>query len=424
MIVVIGLWTFLRAWLLGSTTIALENLALRHQLLVLQRSVGRPRLSRWDRIFWVSLSRLWASWRSSLVIVQPATVLAWHRQGFRLYWRWTSRPNPVGRPRLDAELRDPIRRMARENPTWGRRRIRAELALLGYEVAELTVAKYMHRTSPRPSPTWRAFLTAHARDIVAIDFFVVPTITFHLLFVFVVLRHHRRELLHVNVTDHPSAVWTARQVIEAFPEETGLKYLLRDRDSIYGEAFTRRVDHMGFRQVTTAPRAPWQNPFAERVIGSIRRECLDHVIILSGAHLCRVLRAYLAYYNTARPHQSLGWVAERECHTIPSPGSDNDASLNTERTDADRAQCLAELRLRSLCRSETSSANSAVRAAGPPEDALDPDAVKPGNAAPSAAAEEVPDTSGDHGRIALAEAARPEHHHLLVEPRGIGKHWR
>jgi putative transposase len=197
-------------------------------LLVLQQSAGRSRLAQGDRIFWVWLSRLWASWRSSLVIVQPATVLAWHRTGFRLYWRWKSTPNPVGRPRLDPELRDLIRRMARENPTWGRRRIRAELALLGYEVAELTVAKYMHRTSPRPSPTWRAFLAAHARDIVAVDFFVVPTLTFRLLFVFVVLRHDRRELIHVNVTDHPS-----------------------------GEAFTRRVDHMGIRQVITAPRAPW-----------------------------------------------------------------------------------------------------------------------------------------------------------------------
>jgi putative transposase len=207
---VMGLRTFLRAVFSGSAAIALENMALRHQLLVLQRSAGRPRLSQGDRIFWVCLSRLWASWRSSLVIVQPATVLAWHRTGFRLYWRWKSRPNPVGRPSFDAELRDLIRRMARENPTWGRRRIRAELALLGYEVAELTVAKYMRRTSPRQAPTWRAFLTAHARDIVAIDFFVVATITFHLLFVFVILRHHRRELLHVNVTDHPSAVWTAR----------------------------------------------------------------------------------------------------------------------------------------------------------------------------------------------------------------------
>jgi putative transposase len=271
MIVVIGLWTFLRAWLLGSTPIALENLALRHQLLVLQRSVVRPRLSRWDRILWVWLSRVWTDWRSSLVIVQPATVLAWHRRGFQLYWRWRCRAPSVGRPRLDPELRHLIRRMARENPTWGRRRVQAELALLGYTVAELTVAKYMQRTAPRPSPTWRAFLATHAREIIAVDFFLVPTLTFRLLFVFVALRHDRRELIHVNVTDHPTAGWAARQLIEAFPEETAPKYLLRDRDAIYGEVFTRCVAQMGIRQVTTAPRAPWQNPFVERVIGSIRR---------------------------------------------------------------------------------------------------------------------------------------------------------
>jgi putative transposase len=167
MILLSSVWTFCRAVLFGSAAIALENLALRHQLLVLQRSVVRPRLSRWDRVFWVWLSRVWASWRSNLVIVQPATVLAWHRQGFRLYWRWKSRAKPVGRPRLAPELRQLIRRMARENPTWGRRRIRAELALLGYEIAELTVAKYMRRTALRPSPTWRTFMDTHLRDLVA-----------------------------------------------------------------------------------------------------------------------------------------------------------------------------------------------------------------------------------------------------------------
>ena len=300
-----GLWTFLRALSTGAADVALENLALRHQLLVLQRSVGRPRLSRWDRIFWVWLSRLWTGWRTTLVIVRPATVLAWHRRGFQLYWRWKSRPTPIGRPPLDAELRTLIRRMARENPTWGRRRIQAELTLLGYEVADLTVAKYMHRTAPRPSPTWRIFLAAQARDIVAVDFFLVPTLTFRLLFVFVVLRHDRRELVHLNVTDHPTAAWTARQIIETFPEETAPKYLLRDRDAIYGEAFARCMATMGIRQVITAPRAPWQNPFVERVIGSIRRECLDHFFILSEAHLRGLLRAYSVYYNTARLHQSL-----------------------------------------------------------------------------------------------------------------------
>jgi putative transposase len=320
MIFVIGLWTFLRAMLVGSAAVAIENLALRHQLLVLQRSVDRPRLSRWDRILWVWLSRVWVGWRSTLAIVQPATVLAWHRQGFRLYWRWKSRPNPVGRPRLDAELRDLIRRMARENPTWGRRRIRAELALLGYAVAELTVAKYMHRTAPRPSPTWRAFLATHAREIIAVDFFLVPTLTFRLLFVFIGLRHDRRELIYVNVTDHPTAHWAARQLIEAFPEETAPKYLLRDRDAIYGEIFTRCVDTMGIRQVITAPRAPWQNPFVERVIGSIRRECLDHFLILNETHLYRLLRAYVAYYNAVRPHQALDNNSPQPRDIDPPPG--------------------------------------------------------------------------------------------------------
>jgi putative transposase len=260
MVLVMGLGTFLRAVFSGSAAIARENMALRQQLLVLQRSAGRPRLAQGDRIFWVWLSRLWASWRSSLVIVQPATVLAWHRKGFRLYWRWKSRPNPVGRPTLDAELRDLIQRMARENPTWGRRRIRAELALLGYEVAELTVAKYMHRMSPRPSPTWRVFLTAHARDIVAIDFFLVPTLTFRLLFVFVMLRHERRELLHLNVTDHPTATWTARQIVEAFPDDSAPRFLLRDRDAVYGEEFARRVKSMGISEVPPPRARPGRIP--------------------------------------------------------------------------------------------------------------------------------------------------------------------
>jgi putative transposase len=277
MILAIGLWSFVRALAGGSAAVAVENMALRHQLAVLQRSVTRPRLSRWDRIFWVWLAQLWTGWRASLVILQPATVLAWHRQGFQLYWRWKSKTNPVGRPRLDAEIGHLIRRMARENPTWGRRCIQAELALLGYEVAELTVAKYMHRTSSRPSPTWRAFLAAHARDLVAVDFFLVPTLTFRLLFVFLLLRHDRRELVHVNVTDYPSAVWTARQVIETFPEETAPKYLLRDRDAIYGEAFSRCVDTMGIRRVITAPRAPWQNPFVAHAARPRSADPVRHV---------------------------------------------------------------------------------------------------------------------------------------------------
>jgi putative transposase len=306
MILLAGLWTFFRALFIGSAAVALENVALRHQLLVMQRSVSRPRFRRWDRAFWVCLSRVWRCCRSSLLIVQPATVLAWHRQGFRLYSRWRSRSAPVGRPMIGAPLRMLIRRMARENPTWGRRRLQAELHLLGYDVAELTIAKYMRRPRPSPSPTWRTFLETHLREIVAIDFFVVPTLTYRLLFAFIVLRHDRCELLHVNVTDHPTATWTAQQIVETFPDETASRYLLRDRDAIYGDAFVRRVDRMGMRQVLIAPHAPWQNPFAEQVIGSIRRECLDHFVVLNEQHLRRLLRAYLVYYNTTRPHQALG----------------------------------------------------------------------------------------------------------------------
>jgi transposase InsO family protein len=305
MIVVLGVWAFVRTLLGNSASVSLENVALRHQLAILQRSVPRPRLRRRDRLLWVAFSQLWANWRASLLIVQPATVLAWHRQGFQLYWRWKSRHRSVGRPPLDLELRTLIRRMARENPTWGRRRIQAELRFLGYEVAELTVAKYMRRTSPRPSSTWRTFLEEHIGEIVAIDFFVVPTLTFHLLFGFLVLRHNRRELVHVNVTDHPTAAWAAHQLVESFPEETAPEYLLRDGDAIYGDAFVRRVKVLGMSEVLIAPRAPWQNPFAERVIGSIRRECLDHVIVINERHLRRLLRTYLAYYNATRPHQSL-----------------------------------------------------------------------------------------------------------------------
>lgn len=203
MIFVLGIWAFVRALLVSSAAVSLENIALRHQLAVLQRSVRRPRFRRRDRIFWLWLARLWAGWRASLVIVQPATLLAWHRHGFQLYWRWKSRRRSVSRPPLDLELRTLIRHMSQENPTWGRRRIQAELRFLGYEVAELTVTKYMRRPSPRPSSTWRAFLKAHIGEIVAIDFFVVPTLTFQLLFGFLILRHDRRELVHVRLTTPP-----------------------------------------------------------------------------------------------------------------------------------------------------------------------------------------------------------------------------
>lgn len=295
----------LRSLFRSQAELAAENLALRQQLAVLQRQSKRPRLRKRDRIFWVWLSKFWMGWRSVLLIVQPDTLVGWHRQDFRLYWRWKSRAAKAGRPRIEAEIRKLIRRMSLENPTWGTLRIRSELRLLGYTVAKSTVDTYRIRHRKPPSQTWRTFLDNHVRDIVAIDFFTVPTATFRILFAFVILRHHRHMVVHFNVTAHPSAEWTAQQIIEAFPYDETPRYLIRDRDSIYGEFFRCRVTNMGAEQVVIAYRPPWQSPYVERIIGSIRRECLSHFIVLNERHLLRILRAYFDYYHYARAPLSL-----------------------------------------------------------------------------------------------------------------------
>jgi putative transposase len=209
MILLRGVWCVLRLLLLPRSQLVLENLALRQQLAVLRRSAPRPKLRPRDRVFWVWLSRCWAGWKDALVIVSPATVVGWHRQGFRLWWRWKSRGRP-GRPRIDPVLRRLIRRLSHENSLWGAPRIQAELRLLGCDVAESTVAKYRVRPSRPPSPTWRSFLANHADSLASVDFFVVPTATFRLLYGFLVLRHDRRRLVHFNVTAHPTADWVAR----------------------------------------------------------------------------------------------------------------------------------------------------------------------------------------------------------------------
>jgi putative transposase len=296
---------FLRAFVVSRAALAAENLALRHQLSVLEQSVKRPKLCPRDRRFWVWLSRLWPNWRSVLRIVQPDTVLKWHKMGFKLYWRWKSTPKTVGRPPIDKDIRDLIRRMARENPLWGAPHICSELHLLGYEVAQATVAAYMPKTRTPPSQTWRTFLDNHIHDIVAIDFFTVPTLTFRVLYGFLVLRHDQRVVVHFNATEYPTAQWAAQQIVEAFPFEEAPRFLLRDRDGIYGAHFQQRVRHMGIEEVVIAPCSPWQNPYAERMIGSLRRELLDHVIVLNEAHLCRLVTSYLDYYHTVRPHLSL-----------------------------------------------------------------------------------------------------------------------
>ena len=296
---------FVRGIVKGRAALALENLALRQQLAVLERSVKRPSLHQCDRILWVCLSRLWKDWRTCLMLVQPATVIAWHRQGFKLYWRWKSRNAKPGRPKVEREIRDLVRRMSRDNPTWGAPRIQSELVLLGYDVAESTVSKYMVREKKPPSQTWRTFLENHADRLASVDFFTVPTATFRVLYCFVVLCHERRRIVHVNVTAHPTERWTAQQIVEAFPYDSAPRYLLRDRDLIYGEELRRRIKNMGIKEVITASRSPWQNPFVERTIGSIRRECLDRVIVLNEAHLLRILCSYLQYYHDSRTHLSL-----------------------------------------------------------------------------------------------------------------------
>jgi len=283
--------------------LATENLALRQQLAVMKYQRPRPRLTDADRLFWVVLSRIWSGWQSSLHVVRPETVLRWHRQGFRDYWQWKSRRR--GRPKVDPEIRALIRRMCQANPLWGAPRVHGELLKLGLDVSETTASKYMIKHRGPPSQTWRTFLQNHAKELIALDFFTVPTARFKVLFVLIILSHDRRRILHFNVTEHPTAAWTARQLLEVCGTDNAPRFLIRDRDAIYGEIFRRQVEALNIQDVPTAPRSPWQNAYAERVIGSIRRECANHMIALGERHLGRIISSYVRYYNQTRTHLSL-----------------------------------------------------------------------------------------------------------------------
>lgn len=285
--------------------LTLENLALRQQLAMLKPSVKRPQASPVDRLFWVLFSKYVNGWRSMLHALHPDTVVRWHRQGFRFYWRWKSRGPKLGRPTINKEIRKLIRQMQSVNVGWGAPRIYGELLKLGIEISQATVSKYMVRQQNPPSQTWRTFLENHADCTAGIDFFTVPTATFRILYVFIVLSHDRRRVVYFNATEHPTAQWTAQQLVEAFPFNSAPRYVLRDRDTIYGEKVRRRIKSLGIEEIVTAPRSPWQNPFVERIIGSIRRDCLDHIIVLNGRHLRRILREYFDYYHTCRTHMSL-----------------------------------------------------------------------------------------------------------------------
>ena len=284
-----------------------EILVLRQQIVVLRR--GKP-----SRMPFLAVDRMVLSWlchlcpkaRDALAIVRPDTVVRWHRAGFRCYWRWKSRPRR-GRPDMPAEIRQLIRQMSIANPLWGAPRIHGELLKLGIDIGQTSVAKYMARWGRAPpSQGWKTFLRNHADGIVAMDLFVVPTVSFRLLYGLLIMRHGRRQLMWLGVTAHPTAEWIANQLTAACAWEQMPCDLIHDRDACYGNIFVRRVRSLGIRDRPTSPRSPWQNGYAERLIGSIRRECLDHIVVTGEQHLRHILKCYMDYYNAVRTHLSLG----------------------------------------------------------------------------------------------------------------------
>ncbi|MEO6025906.1 MAG: integrase core domain-containing protein [Candidatus Binatia bacterium] len=305
----------LRSGCRSRTDLLFENLALRQQLAVFVQSGRRPRIATADRWLWIVLRRLWSRWSDVLIFVQPETVIRWHRAGFRRYWTWRSHRRRRGRPPVDGEVRALIRRMAKENPTWGAPRIHSELRLLGFAGSERTVSRYLPR---RPSPPdafqrWATFLRNHKDAIAAMDFFVVPTVSFRVLYVWFAIEHGRRRILHFDVTDRPGAAWVVQQLRETFPFETARRYLIFDRDTIFSARVVAAVQSFGIEPTRTRFRSPWQNGIAERWIGSVRRELIGQVVVCNERHLRRLLRDYVAYYHEDRTHLGLekGTAAER-----------------------------------------------------------------------------------------------------------------
>jgi putative transposase len=283
-----------------------ENLLLRHQLGVLTRPTRRrPRLRARDTLFWVVVRALCRDWRRHVVVVRPESVIRWHRQAWRLLWRWRSR-GPIGRPRLSAEVRQLIATMAHDNPRWGSERIRGELLKLGLVVSKRSIQRYRRRGPAHPSSqTWRAFLANHAHHLWAADLLTVQTLTFKTLHVLVFIAHGRRQLVHVNVTANPTAAWVWRQLIEATPWGQKPRHLLRDHDAVYGRDFRQRARRISIDAIATPVRAPRANAVIERFIGTLRRECLDHLIVVDEQHLRSVLAEFVGYYNLERPHRTL-----------------------------------------------------------------------------------------------------------------------
>ena len=302
------------------TALEAEVLVLRQQIIVLRRGrVGRLPFSAGDRLVLRWVCGWFPNTCGALAIIRPETVMRWHRTGLRSYWRWKSRCRP-GRPAVSDEIRRLIRDISIANPLWGAPRIHGELLKLGIDVGQTSVAKYMARRRGAPSQGWKTFLHNHADGIAAMDLFVVPTVSFRLLYGLLIMSHSRRRMLWLGVTAHPTAEWLANQLTQAFGWECTPVYLIRDRDACYGNLFVRRVRSLGIRDHPTSPRSPWQNGYAERLIGSIRRECLDHVVVFGERHLRHLLLSYLDYYNNVRTHLSLAKDAPtlRPVHVVGS----------------------------------------------------------------------------------------------------------
>ncbi|MDP2886980.1 MAG: integrase core domain-containing protein [Ignavibacteria bacterium] len=301
-----SLLLFCLGYFKSRTQLQLEIVYLRKQLEILARKSRKPRIRPSDRFFFGILTSILSSWKSTLLIIKPETVIRWHRQGFRLFWRWKSQ-SEAGRPKIPRDQIALIKQMANDNPLWGAPRIHGEMLKLGFEISEATVQRYMTKKVPRTTrQRWKTFLKNHSAQIVSVDFLVVPTITFKLLYVLVFLSHDRRRIIHFNVTAHPTAQWSAQQLRNAFSDVEPPRFLIRDRDTKFGEVFTETVSALGMEPILTAYRSPWQNGFAERLIGSIRRECLDHLIIVNKGHLRGILQRYIRYYNTQRTHLGIG----------------------------------------------------------------------------------------------------------------------
>ena len=300
-----SLFLFLFRSIKTNTQLKLEVIFLTKQLEIYQRTDPKLKIKASDRFFFSLMKVLLSGWKERLFIVKPNTLIKWHRLGFRLFWKWKS-GGEGGRPMMNGEVILLIKKMANENPTWGAPRIHSELLLLGYKISESTVLRYMPKKGKRTNgQNWKTFLKNHSKDIIAIDFLTVPTINFKLMYVLVIIEHHRRKLIHFNVTKNPTSEWTIQQIRNMLFDYEAPKYLIRDRDKKYGNLFTEGINNFGIKQIITAYRSPWQNGYCERVIGTIKRECLDHVIVLNENHLKSILDEYVSYYNKYRPHLGL-----------------------------------------------------------------------------------------------------------------------